>query len=153
VNAAWTIRAATAGDASQWAALRSALWPHGDPLAVLLAEIPRMLAAARLMNFVAVDAAGALIGFAEVSLRHDYVNGADTSPVGFLEGWYVAPAWRKQGVGRALVDAVVQWTRAQGCTEFASDALLDNTLSYRAHLACGFEETERVVYFRKHLAP
>ena len=54
--------------------------------------------------------------------------------------------------GRALVAAVELWTREQGCTELASDALLDNEASHRAHAACGFEETERVVYFRKHLS-
>ena len=35
----------------------------------------------------------------------DYVNGCTTSPVGFLEGLYVAAAARRQGVARALCDA------------------------------------------------
>ena len=100
--------------------------------------------------FVA-EVGGELVGLAEASLRHDYVNGTTSSPVGFLEAWYVAPAWRGRGVGRALLRAVEGWTRALGCTELASDALLDNTASHAAHRACGFVETERVVYFRKRV--
>jgi aminoglycoside 6'-N-acetyltransferase I len=102
--------------------------------------------------FVALDAGGTPVGFAEATIRHDCVNGTDTSPVGFLEGWFVLPEWRGHGAGLALVDRVEQWTREHGCTELASDALLDNAQSQRAHMACGFEETERVVCFRKRLA-
>jgi hypothetical protein len=36
-------------------------------------------------------------------------------------------------------------------TELGSDALLDNTLGQQAHRACGFEERERVVCFRKRI--
>lgn len=102
-------------------------------------------------GFVAETADGALIGFAEASLRNDYVNGTESSPVGFLEGWYVSSDWRRHGVGRALVDAVADWSREQGCSELASDATLDNRESHAAHEACGLHETERVVYFRKSL--
>ena len=102
--------------------------------------------------FLACEDGGPAIGFAEAALRRDYVNGTESSPVGFLEAWYVAPPWRGRGVGRALIAAVEGWTRGQGCAELASDALLDNTASHAAHAACGFEETERVVYFRKSLA-
>lgn len=145
----WSIRRGTTGDATQWAPLRQALWPDEDA-AQLVAEIEEMLASGTVF-FLAVDDQGAAIAFAEAALRHDYVNGTESSPVGFLEGWYVAPQWRGKGVGRALVAAVEDWVRDQGCVEFASDALLDNTASLTAHVACGFEETERVVYFRKRL--
>lgn len=88
----------------------------------------------------------------EVALRSDYVNGTDSSPVGFLEGLYVDPAFRKQGIAAMLVYTAEQWVREQGCTEMASDALLENTDSHAMHRALGFEETERVVYFRKLLS-
>jgi aminoglycoside 6'-N-acetyltransferase I len=149
--ACWTVRAASHADRAAWAQLRAALWPDEDAQ-TLLREIPPMLADAdRLANFVAVADDETLIGFAEASLRRDPVNGTDTSPVGFLEGWYVMPAWRRRGVGRALVAAVEQWTLAQGCGELASDTWLDHDDSRRGHLACGFEETERVICFRKRL--
>ena len=35
--------------------------------------------------------------------------------------------------------------------ELASDAGIDNTVSHGMHTGLGFEETERVVYFRKDL--
>jgi len=145
------IAAATPDDVAAWASLRLALWPDAD-LAELREEA-RAWDAASALALLAFDADGRAIGLAEAGLRHDYVNGTDASPVGFLEGWYVDPAWRGHGVGRALIAAVEAWTRAQGCTELASDALLDNIGSHAAHAACGFEETERVVYFRKRLDP
>jgi aminoglycoside 6'-N-acetyltransferase I len=149
VSAAWSIRPGTAADAAQWAPLRQALWPDEDAVQ-LAAEIADMLACGT-VGFLAFDDRGTAIAFAEATLRHDYVNGTESSPVGFLEGWYVAPPWRGRGVGRALVAAAEAWSREQGCREFASDALLDNNASLAAHVACGFEETERVVYFRKRL--
>lgn len=149
----FAVRAATAADASAWGRLRRALWPDEDadwnPEDVADALGRDRPATA----FLACAADGTVVGFAEATLRRDYVNGTQRSPVGFLEGWYVAPDWRGRGVGRALVIAVERWTQAQGCSELASDALLDNADSHAAHAACGFEETERVVYFRKPLAP
>lgn len=103
-------------------------------------------------QFLAVEPGGRTAGFVEASLRTDYVNGTDSSPVAFLEGIYVAPQYRRQGVGRQLVAAVVSWARERGCSELASDAPLDNVVSHAMHAALGFEETERVVYFRKRLA-
>ncbi|MCG9915041.1 MAG: GNAT family N-acetyltransferase [Phenylobacterium sp.] len=100
---------------------------------------------------VAVDLAGVVCGFTEAALRHDYVNGCHTSPVAFLEGIYVVPERRGSGAARALTFAVEAWGRRMGCTEFASDALIDNLASHDFHVAVGFEETERVVYFRKRL--
>lgn len=147
--ATWHIRRGTTADAAQWAPLRQALWPDEDATQ-LADEIDEILAGGAIV-FLAFDNQGAAIAFAEAALRHDYVNGTESSPVGFLEGWYVAPQWRGKGVGRALVAAVEGWARDQGCREFASDALLDNSASLAAHAACGFEETERVVYFRKLL--
>ncbi|TYT27495.1 GNAT family N-acetyltransferase [Luteimonas viscosa] len=138
-------------DAAAWGRLRVALWP--DEAGV---DAPRELRAALqpasgACVLLAVSVDGEAIGFAEARRRVDYVNGTGSSPVGFLEGWYVAPAWRGRGVGRALVTGVEAWTRAIGCDELASDALLGNVPSHAAHLGCGFEETERVVYFRKRL--
>jgi aminoglycoside 6'-N-acetyltransferase I len=100
---------------------------------------------------LAVLADGAAVGFVEAAKRVDYVNGTSTSPVAFIEGLYVAPAARRRRVARALVESVIEWALAQGCSELASDALLDNTTGQAAHRALGFEETERVVYFRRAL--
>ena len=126
----------------RWRALRAALWGEeaGDP-----ADLPKGDG-----NFVALED-DRVIGFAEAAIRRDYVNGCDTSPVLFLEGLFVDPGHRRRGVAANLVTAVADWGRAQGCSEFASDAELDNADSHAMHRALGFEETERVVYFRRGL--
>ena len=144
------VRRAGAADLPAWNAMRVALWPDADDTPEeLLAQLARDDAGV----WLGLSTNGEAVGFAEASIRRDYVNGAGTSPVGFLEGLYVDPVWRRSGVGRALVEAVEQWTRQQGCSELASDALIDNTASHAAHVAYGFEETERVVYFRKQVGP
>lgn len=152
MKAEWRVRRGADADVGAWAELRAALWPEDDAASHAV-EIRRALARPRATTaFLAFDAEGRACGFAEATLRRDYVNGTESSPVGFLEGWYVTPEARGRGAGRALVAAVEQWTREQGCAELASDALLDNETSHHAHAACGFEETERVVYFRKRLS-
>ena len=90
-------------------------------------------------------------GLAEAAIRTDYVNGATSSPVAFVEGLYVRPAARRRGLAKALVKAVEHWARERGCSELASDAPLDNLRSHAMHRGLGFEETERVVFFRKLL--
>ena len=88
----------------------------------------------------------------EVGTR-PYADGCDTSPVGYLEAWYVDPDVRRQGVGRALVAAAEAWARGRGSREIASDARLDNVVSHAAHRRAGYEEVDRVVQFRKILEP
>ena len=131
-----------------WHAMRALLWP--DPGLEDVEECAAMLESANFLFLVAKDDVEA-IGFAEGSIRNDYVNGCETTPVVFLEGIYVLPEHRKRGVARALCLALAQWGRDRGCKEFASDALLDNLESHAMHRALGFEETERVVCFRKIL--
>ena len=47
--------------------------------------------------------------------------------------------------------AAEAWAGAQGCTEFGSDALIDNTLSAAAHAALGFDEVAQIRCFLKRL--
>ena len=145
-----TITECTPADLEEWIALRVALWPEysADELREGAAA---MLGAPNMLVLIARAETGEAVGFAEATIRRDYVNGCETSPVTFLEGLYISPTYRKLGIARRLGDAVADWGRALGCTEFASDALLDNQASHAFHAAIGFEETERVVYFRKLL--
>jgi aminoglycoside 6'-N-acetyltransferase I len=95
---------------------------------------------------------GEVAGFVEVGLR-SHADGCDPSrPVGFIEGWIVAEAHRRHGVGRALLAAAEDWARAQGCVELASDTWIDDARSVRAHEAFGFEVVDRCVNFRKPIA-
>ena len=138
-------------DQPGWLDLRLLLWPdatadeHRGYMVISLAQPERFL---QLMMY---DDRRLPIGFIEGSIRSDYVNGTETSPVDFVEGVYVVPAWRRQGVARRLFAAIGDWARARGCRELASDALLENEASQRAHRALGFRETERVVYFTRPL--
>ena len=91
------------------------------------------------------------IGFAQCQLRHDYVEGTDFSPVGYLEGIYVAEEYRKHGIARELLSACESWAKEKGCTEFASDCELDNVQSLQFHLNVGFEEANRIICFTKKL--
>jgi aminoglycoside 6'-N-acetyltransferase I len=114
-------------------------------MSTLLAE-PR-----RFGQFVEYDARRTPVGLIEVSVRVDYVNGTDKSPVAFLEGIYVVPEARGAGVARRLVAEAERWALDMGCSELASDAGLENTASHGMHAALGFVETERVVFFKKAL--
>ena len=131
----------------EWLSLRLRLWPHAAE-AEHLHEMGDALARGHCVR-LALTSRGSAVGFVEASKRVDYVNGTSTSPVAFLEGLYVEPAWRRKGVARALVSEVECWAAAQGCTELASDSPIDNVTAHATHRALGFEETERVVYFRR----
>jgi aminoglycoside 6'-N-acetyltransferase I len=129
--------------------MRRALWPTDSPSEHEL-EMRSWLARGDTAVLVSVRANGLLCGFAEAGTR-PYAEGCSSSPVAFLEGWYVDPDVRGQGVGRALVEAVEAWARERGLCELASDALLENEIAHRAHECVGFEEVERAVRYRKAL--
>ena len=93
---------------------------------------------------------GSLAGFVEIGSRN-YAQGCESTPVAFLEGWYVDPDVRFRGLGRRLVEAAERWAAANGFQEIASDTGLDNATSLEAHLALGYEEVERQICFRKRL--
>ena len=135
-----------------WLRLRQALWPEAGREEHLLEMASFAADPRRYGQFLAYSASHEAIGLAEVSLRRDHVNGTQTSPVAFLEGLYVVPQARRKGVASALVAAVCEWARRAGCQEIASDAVLENSISHVVHRALGFEETERVVFFRRKLA-
>jgi len=140
-------------DQTGWLLLREALWPH-DSNVEHLTEMRQFVAQPdRFVQYMAYAESGDLVGMVETSLRTDYVNGTETSPVAFLEGIYVAPSHRRQAVARNLVGTVAEWAASRGCRELASDALMDNELSQAVHKSLGLVETERVVYFRKVLRP
>jgi aminoglycoside 6'-N-acetyltransferase I len=93
---------------------------------------------------------GRVVGFAEVDLR-PFADGCRSSPVGYLEGWYVVPEYRRKGVGRALVRRAESWVQDRGCTEMGSDTELENAISQEAHRALGYREVNRLVHLRRTL--
>ena len=139
------IRAYRPADRRSYQALREKLWPDCSD-----ADNDSWFARDDATTFVAERPDGSLCGFVEVGSR-PYAEGCASSPVGYIEGWWVDDDMRKRGVGRALIEAAEQWARAKGHTEMASDSLIDNAVSHSAHAALGFEEVERLVMFRKSL--
>lgn len=148
------IRPARASDLEALARLATALWPeapvaeHLEHAAAILAGKPPSTLPLGL--FVA-EVEGDVAGFVEVGLR-SHADGCDGRyPVGFVEGWYVLPRLQRQGVGRALMMAAQDWSRALGARELASDTWIDEEPSQHAHAALGFEVVDRCVHFRKPL--
>jgi len=143
-----SIREALASDAQAWARLRAQLWPD-CPLERHELEVALL---ARSAGVVALAVrAGEPVGFAEVSIRADHVEGTSSTPVPYLEGWYVAAAHRRRGIGTALLEFVEAWARKRGYREIASDAELDNEASILLHGRRGFAEVGRTVHFVKTL--
>ena len=141
-------RPAAAEEAGTVAALACELWPEHTQ-EELTGEFERTLSADDEAVFL-YSRNGKAVGFAQCQLRHDYVEGTETSPVGYLEGVYVQETDRRQGIARELVSACVNWAKDRGCTEFASDCELSNRESQAFHQAIGFEEANRLVaYVRK----
>lgn len=91
------------------------------------------------------------VGFAQCQLRHDYVEGTESSPVGYLEGIFVRAEYRHRGYAGELVRECEKWAREKGCREFASDCELVNEDSRRFHMAMGFNEANRIICFTKEL--
>lgn len=91
------------------------------------------------------------IGFAQCQLRFDYVEGTQSSPVGYLEGIFILEEYRHKGYAKELLMACEQWAKEKNCSEFASDCELDNHNSYKFHTAVGFTEANRIICFKKHI--
>lgn len=91
------------------------------------------------------------IGFAQCQIRTDYVEGTETSPVGYLEGIFIVEAYRHNGYAKELLSECEKWAKDKKCSEFASDCELDNIDSLRFHMAMGFEEANRIICFKKNI--
>jgi aminoglycoside 6'-N-acetyltransferase I len=151
------IRPARASDLDQLARLCRALWPessaeeHAQELRLILGNMAAQVLTMPIEIFVAERPDGTLVGFVEVDLR-SHADGCNPSqPVGYIEGWYVAEEHRHRGVGRQLLDKAEHWAGGHRCVEMASDALIDNEVSQRAHEALGYEIVDRCVHYRKKL--
>ena len=143
------IKRARIEDAAALAALAVQMWTDHPPKALVkdFRELIQNDDAACFLKYIG----GQPVAFAQCQLRHDYVEGTDSSPVGYLEGIFVAEAYRKKGYAAELLASCGQWAKEKGCTEFASDCELDNEDSRRFHLAAGFEEANRIICFKKSL--
>jgi aminoglycoside 6'-N-acetyltransferase I len=153
--ATWIIRQAQQSDAEELAEMRTLLWP-GALIEEHRREVQAFLNGTIAVTLpitvlVAQEESGRVIGFLEVDLR-SHADGCDPAqPVGYIEGWFVREEFRAQGVGKQLMQAAEDWARKLKCMEMASDVLIDNDGSQRAHAALGYEVVDRCVHYRKTL--
>lgn len=143
------VRKANQQDLPALAGLGARLWPGHTPQQ-LAAEFAGTMSGADACFFLKLEGETP-VGFAQCQLRRDYVEGTQTTPVGYLEGIFVCAGYRRRGYARELLAACEGWARAAGCREFASDCELDNLDSFRFHRAAGFAEANRIICFAKEL--
>ena len=143
-----TIRSVTQEDKAEWFRMRKGIWPEA-PDEYLNFDMDELLVDADYAVFFAC-VGDTPIGLTEVRIK-DYAEGCETSPIGYLEGWFVEPEHRGKSVVGVMTRAAEDWARAKGVTEMASDTWLDNEVSIRAHLKAGYFEVERLVHFVKRL--
>lgn len=135
---------------NEWITMCLALWPHAKKKE-LEKEYRNDLKSNKYKSILAQNKAGDYLGFINISLRSDYVQGASSSPVAYIEGIYVKPKYRKQGVAKKLVHEAEKWAKKQRCTELGSDTELHNTESQVFHENMGFKKDEIIVHFIKEL--
>lgn len=138
-------------DISEWFRLRKLLWDESsdDEHRAEMLDIYEHTETQFVL--VAETENEQLIGFLEASIR-PFVEDCHTDHVGYLEGWFVEPAFRRNGIGRRLVRAAESWAQSKGCTEMASDSEIGNDSSFHAHQKLGYEETSRLIHLRKELS-
>lgn len=140
---------ATEKDAASLAGLAVQMWKK-HTVKELTAEFSDILKSENAACFIKY-ADSKPVGFSQCQLRHDYVEGTHTSPVGYLEGIFVTSEYQHKGYAKELLQRCEEWAKEKGCKEFASDCELDNTDSFSFHMAMGFEEANRIICFRKEL--
>ena len=132
-------------DKPRWLELRRALWPDCSAARHAL-EIDQWQRSDGVV-LLAEGTDGQTLGFAEVTIRREHVEGTSSVPVAYLEAWYVVPGERRKGIGRALIESAGRWASEAGFSELASDAECDNPDAIRAHRDLGFREVGRSVHF------
>ena len=143
------IRKAIASDLVSLTDLAILLWPD-HTFNDLKQEMDETLSGKNAVFYLYLDG-DVPVGFAQCQLRFEYVEGTDSSPVGYLEGIFVTENYRKNGIAKQLVNACEQWSIENGCIEFASDCEITNIESYNFHLNIGFQEAARIICFKKNL--
>jgi aminoglycoside 6'-N-acetyltransferase I len=143
-----TIHRATHKDKDKWFRMRKCIWPEA-PDEFLDFDLDNILASDKDAVFFAL-VEGQPVGMIETRIR-EYGEGCETSPVGYIEAWFVQEEYRGKSIAGVLAQAAENWAREKGCTEMASDTWLDNEASIRAHLKLGYEDVERLVHFVKKL--
>jgi len=125
-----------------WAEMCVALWPD-----LTVDEVLRMNHEGLFKNEFLYFEGSEPVAFLSLSLRSDYVEGSDSSPVGYIEGIFVKPEFRRKGIAEKLIDHAKEWSKKFDCKELASDCILENELSQAFHTGVGFTEANKIVCY------
>lgn len=144
------IREAEILDIDELSRLAVKLWTNNNTAESLKGEFKEILKNENAVIMLCIEN-NSVIAFAQCQLRHDYVEGIKTSPVGYLEGIFVEESYRSKGIARQLIGKCEIWAKEKGCSEFASDCEITNLDSLKFHLSAGFTEVNRIICFKKEL--
>lgn len=140
-------------DFNEWVKMAKALWadwPAGDA-GGLKKEFRRILDSKKDIGIICRNIAEETAGFVDGSIRVDYVEGAESSPVGYIESIYVKPKFRRHGIAKHLIKLVERWAEGIGCKELGSDADLSNLNSRKFHKKLGFKKAGHIAHFIKKI--
>ncbi|MEI6285536.1 MAG: aminoglycoside 6'-N-acetyltransferase [Bacillota bacterium] len=135
---------------NEWARLSFGMYGEHHTFAEMLASCQEFLINNKETGYL-YEIDGNYVGFINTSIRNDYVNGTDGSPVVYVEAVYVLDEYRGRGIAKSLIKVAEEFARANGCKQLASDCMTSNTASEKFHKDCGFEEVERVICFVKNV--
>jgi ribosomal protein S18 acetylase RimI-like enzyme len=107
---------------------------RGRPDAEWEAQLARSVRSDSTLTAVA-ERDGEAVGFV-----HAQVD-ADEPPTAELFGMWVAPAARRSGAGRALVDAIAAWARSRGAVRLVLNVTEGNTAAERLYERAGLRFT------------
>ena len=144
------VKKAAVTDSNTLAKLAIQMWDSAS-LAELETDFSKIISSETAVCFIKYAENDTPIGFAQCSLRNDYVEGTNSYPVGYLEGVFIEEKYRKKGYAKELLFACEKWAKDKGCSEFASDCELTNADSLKFHLSMGFDEANRIICFRKDI--
>lgn len=140
------IRSARVDDAAAVAKLSGELgYPaSSEDMAARLAELLPLSA----HHVIVAESEGKLLGFAAVEVRMLLVSGAKAELMGLVVG---ADA-RRLGVGKALMDAAKEWSRAQGMAKMMVRSNTVRTESHAFYERLGYAHTKSQHVYVKELA-
>lgn len=136
-----TIRRAEVADAAEVARLLHDFnTEFGDPtpgVAALTERAGGLIAAGEMTVMLAGEESE---GLAQLRLRPSVWSGALDA---YLEELYVVPAHRGRGIGRALLESVLEVARAQGATRIDLGTSESDTAAIGLYESCGFSNLEQ----------
>ncbi len=143
------IRRATVHDAYALAWMRQAMAEEMQPRVLADASFRErtfvywheMLEAEKVVGWIA-EVDGAPVGMAALLLHHHPPIPGGERRRGYVHGVYVAPPYRRQGFGRALMDVVTEYGREHGLQRLE---LKTSEMGRSLYTALGFEPYEILI--------